>query len=76
MKIQTLPLTKTFFGIQTQWLLSSVLLLGMAVGFIGMAGCKKADQPDTQYTCSMHPEVVSIESGKCPKCNMDLIEKK
>ena len=28
------------------------------------------------YTCSMHPEVVSDKPGKCPKCNMDLIEKK
>ncbi|MBD0295184.1 MAG: hypothetical protein ICV84_08290 [Flavisolibacter sp.] len=25
-----------------------------------------------QYTCPMHPEVVSNEPGKCPKCNMDL----
>ena len=28
------------------------------------------------YTCSMHPEVISDKPGKCPKCNMDLIEKK
>ncbi len=29
----------------------------------------------TQYTCPMHPEVVKDEPGKCPKCNMDLVEK-
>ncbi len=28
-----------------------------------------------KYTCSMHPEVNSEKSGKCPKCGMDLIKK-
>jgi len=28
------------------------------------------------YTCSMHPEVISEKPGKCPKCGMELIEKK
>ena len=28
------------------------------------------------YTCSMHPEVKSDKPGKCPKCGMELIEKK
>ncbi len=27
----------------------------------------------TQYTCSMHPEVVQDVPGTCPKCGMDLI---
>jgi hypothetical protein len=26
----------------------------------------------TTYTCPMHPEVVSNEPGKCPKCGMNL----
>jgi multidrug efflux pump subunit AcrA (membrane-fusion protein) len=25
------------------------------------------------YTCPMHPEVISDEPGKCPKCGMDLV---
>lgn len=29
-----------------------------------------------QYTCPMHPEVVSGSPGTCPKCHMDLVEKK
>jgi hypothetical protein len=28
------------------------------------------------YACMMHPEVVSDKPGKCPKCGMDLTEKK
>lgn len=27
------------------------------------------------YTCPMHPEVVSNQPGKCPKCHMDLVKK-
>ncbi len=30
----------------------------------------------TQYTCPMHPEVVTSQPGQCPKCNMDLVVKK
>jgi hypothetical protein len=28
-----------------------------------------------EYTCSMHPEVITKEPGKCPKCGMDLVKK-
>ena len=27
----------------------------------------------TQYTCPMHPDVVSDEPGECPECGMDLV---
>jgi uncharacterized protein with PIN domain len=30
----------------------------------------------TSYTCGMHPDVVSNEPGKCPKCGMELIQSK
>jgi hypothetical protein len=29
-----------------------------------------------QYTCPMHPEVLSTKPGKCPICGMRLEEKK
>ncbi|HLG31732.1 MAG TPA: heavy metal-binding domain-containing protein [Ignavibacteriaceae bacterium] len=28
---------------------------------------------DSIYSCTMHPDVKSLEPGKCPKCGMDLI---
>ena len=37
-----------------------------------MTCCKMAKT----YTCSMHAEVSSDKSGKCPKCGMKLTEKK
>ena len=67
------------------WL--AALLLGVAVG---VTGCGKSghehgtgEQPGhehgeaakTQYTCSMHPEVVQDNPGDCPKCGMKLVEK-
>lgn len=32
-------------------------------------------QMPVEYTCSMHPEVISDKPGTCPKCNMQLVEK-
>jgi Cu+-exporting ATPase len=34
----------------------------------------KANQA-TQYTCPMHPEIISDEPGSCPICGMDLVPK-
>ena len=36
----------------------------------------KTKQAKVIYTCSMDPDVTSDKPGKCPKCGMDLIEKK
>ncbi|HMG83324.1 MAG TPA: heavy metal-binding domain-containing protein [Ferruginibacter sp.] len=42
-----------------------------------IASKTKAKQDTTsqgQYTCPMHPEVISNKPGKCPKCGMDLVK--
>lgn len=36
---------------------------------------KKAKSAKVQYTCTMHPEVLSDKPGKCPKCGMTLVKK-
>jgi hypothetical protein len=36
---------------------------------------KKAKPAKVQYTCPMHPEVLSDKPGKCPKCGMTLVKK-
>jgi uncharacterized membrane protein len=34
-----------------------------------------ANKQAAQYTCTMHPEVISDKPGKCPKCGMELVLK-
>lgn len=31
---------------------------------------------DKIYSCPMHPEVISDKPGSCPKCGMNLVERK
>lgn len=45
-------------------------------GKMEMCDNKMKQEKSVAYTCSMHPEVKSDKPGKCPKCGMDLIEKK
>lgn len=30
---------------------------------------------EVEYTCGMHPDVISKRPGRCPKCGMELIQK-
>jgi len=64
-------------------LIYSIILIG---GLLFAAVLTNAQEPEAKkpvteeqqvmYTCPMHPEVVQAEPGKCPKCGMDLVEKK
>jgi hypothetical protein len=36
---------------------------------------KKVKAAKVQYTCTMHPDVLSDKPGKCPKCGMTLVKK-
>lgn len=58
-----------------------VLLATLTLGSCG--GRSSKDNSTTtkeiakvQYTCPMHPEVISDKPGNCPKCGMALVEKK
>jgi heavy metal-binding protein len=33
-------------------------------------------EKEVVYVCPMHPEVTGKKGDKCPKCEMDLVEKK
>jgi len=59
---------------------SRVLISILAIVAIGvfLIGCNNGESSgdsngDSQlYTCGMHPDVISEESGLCPICNMNL----
>ncbi|HYG55805.1 MAG TPA: heavy metal translocating P-type ATPase [Burkholderiales bacterium] len=38
-----------------------------------LSGKKEVVSPHGQYTCPMHPEIVQIGPGACPKCGMALV---
>ncbi len=65
--------------------LKLVFVILTVSGMLAFAACNnapKTEQKQTEqtkkaeYTCPMHPEIVQDKPGKCPKCGMDLIEKK
>lgn len=55
-----------------------LILFTMATPLFAQSGTTKtiASTDSMIYTCTMHPEVVSGQPGKCPKCGMDLVQKK
>ncbi len=70
---------------RTQWIMIAIMAVSLAGITMTVSGCKDKDSTQVQspagtntvqYTCPMHPEVVQNTPGKCPKCGMDLVEKK
>src|SRR4051794_16959235 len=43
------------------------------LAFVAEMDFAAPDGADAVYTCPMHPEVVSHEQGRCPKCGMKLM---
>ena len=74
-----------------RWIMTVVLGVMVGAGGIAASGCKGSNEgkagaenggqaeskseKTTQYTCSMHPEVVQNKPGDCPMCGMKLVEK-
>lgn len=57
--------------------LTVALIISSLTIFAQSGSSKKMDTAMHKvYTCTMHPEVISDKPGKCPKCGMDLVEKK
>ena len=53
----------------------SVFAASQPVSVSDTSKVKKAKPAKAQYTCTMHPEVLSDKPGKCPKCGMTLVKK-
>jgi transcription initiation factor IIE alpha subunit len=53
-------------------LIASLLLISPFIFAQTKAGIADTTQHATYYTCPMHPDAMSHDPGKCPKCGMDL----
>lgn len=56
------------------FLLSFVVLATLAAQAVPVSPTQPATpQAAAAYMCPMHPDVMTTEPGKCPRCNMDLV---
>jgi hypothetical protein len=53
----------------------AIFTINICGNALNQAPAEKAKTVKVEYTCSMHPEVVSDKPGKCTKCGMDLVKK-
>ncbi len=69
-------------AIKALLVISFALMITTSTSVSVFAQTAKSKVPKTDtavkkvYSCPMDPEVVSNKPGKCPKCGMDLVEKK
>ena len=70
---------QTYMKILSKLALFAALAI-ITVAVLGVTGCSTSEHDHSthahKYTCSMHPDVVQDKAGKCPKCGMDLTEKR
>lgn len=58
-------------------LIAGLVLAGSTVNMsYGQTKQTPTKMKTVQYTCPEHPEIVKDMPGKCPKCGMQLVEKK
>lgn len=65
----------TLMAIAILFSAATVFAAGTHNGSMTTDTTKKAKPAKVQYTCTMHPEVLSDKPGKCPKCGMTLVKK-
>jgi hypothetical protein len=53
----------------------AIFTTNVSANALNQAPVEKEKTIKVEYTCPMHPEVVSDKPGQCPKCGMDLVKK-
>lgn len=73
-QFENLRMRGEYGGMRFRWLLRSVCLVVLLAALACSDGNNSSSSGD-QYTCPMHPTVVSATQGACPVCGMDLVRK-
>lgn len=55
--------------------LTIAIIAGISANVSAQNSTTKSEVAKVEYTCPMHPEVISDKPGTCPKCGMDLVKK-
>ena len=54
---------------------NNILLVTVVLFLLLLAGCNRHRAGHDEYTCPMHPTVLSDKPGACPVCGMELVRK-